>query len=51
MNKSKILITGMSPALAGTETFIMTYYRNLDPENFKLIYSKQKIKLCFKMKF
>lgn len=36
MNKFKILITGMSPALAGTETFIMTYYRNLDPKKFQV---------------
>lgn len=36
MNKFNILITGMSPALAGTETFIMTYYRNLDPKKFQV---------------
>ncbi|HFR3691279.1 TPA: glycosyltransferase [Streptococcus suis] len=46
MNKFKILITGMSPALAGTETFIMTYYRNLDPERFQvdfIVRTKDKI--------
>ena len=32
----KILIKGMSPNLAGTETFIMTYYRNLDSSKFKI---------------
>lgn len=30
----KILIKGMSPNLAGTETFIMTYYRNLNSSEF-----------------
>ncbi|HEL2057170.1 TPA: glycosyltransferase [Streptococcus suis] len=46
MKKYKILVTGMSPALAGTETFIMTYYRNLDPEKFQLdfiVRTKEKI--------
>lgn len=46
MNKFKILITGMSPALAGTETFIMTYYRNLDPQKFQvdfIVRTKDKI--------
>ena len=42
----KILIKGMSPNLAGTETFIMTYYRNLDSSEFKidfLVNTKEKI--------
>ena len=42
----KILIKGMSPNLAGTETFIMTNYRNLDPSEFKidfLVNTKEKI--------
>ncbi|AXQ78537.1 glycosyltransferase family 1 protein [Streptococcus chenjunshii] len=34
--KEKILIIGLSPVLAGTETFIMTYYRNLDPDKFQI---------------
>ncbi|HFI0856525.1 TPA: glycosyltransferase, partial [Streptococcus suis] len=32
----KILMMGMSPVLAGTETFIMTYYRNLSPKDYKI---------------
>lgn len=32
----RILISGMSPNLAGTETFIMTYYRALDKTKFKV---------------
>lgn len=42
----KILIKGMSPNLAGTETFIMTYYRNLNSSEFKidfLVNTKEKI--------
>lgn len=42
----KILIMGMSPVLAGTETFIMTYYRYLDKTKFKidfLVNTKEKI--------
>lgn len=42
----KILMMGMSPVLAGTETFIMTYYRNLSPSKFKidfLVNSNEKI--------
>lgn len=42
----KILIKGMSPNLAGTETFIITYYRNLDSSKFKidfLVNTEEKI--------
>ena len=37
----KILITGMSPVLAGTETFIMNYYRNLNPQKFQVDFIKR----------
>lgn len=46
MLMKKILIKGMSPNLAGTETFIMTYYRNLDSSKFKidfLVNTEEKI--------
>lgn len=32
----KILMTGMSPHLAGTEMFIMNYYRNFDSSKFQI---------------
>lgn len=32
----KILMTGMSPHLAGTEMFIMNYYRNFDKSKFQI---------------
>ena len=37
----KILMTGMSPVLAGTETFIMNYYRHLDPSKFQVDFIKR----------
>ena len=37
----KILITGMSPVLAGTETFIMNYYRQLDSSKFQVDFIKR----------
>ncbi|MBF0713853.1 glycosyltransferase [Gemella sp. GH3] len=44
----KVLMLGMSPVLAGTETFIMTYYRNLDKEKFHIDFiSRYKEKLVF----
>ena len=36
----KILMTGMSPVLAGTETFIMNYYRHLDSSIFQVDFLK-----------
>ncbi|MEX2784916.1 glycosyltransferase [Streptococcus sp. H49] len=37
----KILIIGMSPVLAGTETFIMNYYRHLDTQKFHVDFIKR----------
>lgn len=37
----KILMTGMSPVLAGTETFIMNYYRHLDSSIFQVDFIKR----------
>lgn len=37
----KILMTGMSPVLAGTETFIMNYYRHLDKSKFQVDFIKR----------
>lgn len=37
----KILMTGMSPVLAGTETFIMNYYRQLDSSKFQVDFIKR----------
>ena len=37
----KILMTGMSPVLAGTETFIMNYYRHLNPQKIQIDFIKR----------
>ncbi|MFC3932045.1 glycosyltransferase family 1 protein [Streptococcus dentapri] len=37
----KILMVGMSPVLAGTETFIMNYYKHLNPKKFQIDFIKR----------
>ena len=36
-----ILVIGMSPVLAGTETFILNYFRNINPEEFHFDFIKR----------
>ena len=43
-----ILIEGMSRQLGGMEAFIMSVYRGLDRENYRMDLSLMTMRLCLK---